>query len=616
LVLVSIKLGLVSEFELAKEPNHARLFDPGSTISIVAREHQQMRNNSVRITLEHAHLNGNEDGDEEGDDDEDDGEHPEGHHPSPEDTPSPPDSPTHHPPILRDTSQERNSEKPAFFKHHQQQHHQHQQQEQYQQPKIKFAVSTSEDNLRDSLLGDPRLAAIEDWLFADQKRQQQQHHQKQQQQQREPRGQSDVSSLPNHHHVNHSSVDTLVKPSAAAAGGGGGSDSTFDGTTPNSSDGPSDEPPPFFAMLFDLKGVKEQQQQQEDYREAAANSSDAVSANSSKDSKDHNSSFSSHHSNGSFSNNAKQSAADVSAPKRVRPLKEGLRRDVLEFYRELLILLEFGEQNGVTLRKLLKKHRKELGGRLDQAPPLKDLLGFKCPFREANAAGAAAASTTATTGAAAATSTAVNDAATADTSAARVLTQKSKESALPPGGGVGVVVGGGGGQAALRHLVATTESLYIEGFASHGTAKERKKAAMKFLAVDHVASAGEMFGTWRFGGALGIAAVVGVLIIYLSNFRNARADPGGLVICDYACSAAVVSLYRLSGMGLLFSWVWFACGACSLHFRVDYAVVSDADGCRLWTKLQPPSPLHTRTTYTPACFCLVDSLSHLSLPCC
>lgn len=41
-------------------------------------------------------------------------------------------------------------------------------------------------------------------------------------------------------------------------------------------------------------------------------------------------------------------------------LRDCLMKDIMEFYRELILLREFKEQNCVSLRKIVKKHRKEV----------------------------------------------------------------------------------------------------------------------------------------------------------------------------------------------------------------------------------------------------------------
>lgn len=41
-------------------------------------------------------------------------------------------------------------------------------------------------------------------------------------------------------------------------------------------------------------------------------------------------------------------------------LREGLKNDMMEFYREIMLLREFKDQNSVSLRKIVKKHRKEV----------------------------------------------------------------------------------------------------------------------------------------------------------------------------------------------------------------------------------------------------------------
>ena len=169
----------------------------------------------------------------------------------------------------------------------------------------------------------------------------------------------------------------------------------------------------------------------------------------------------------------------------------------------------------LQLRKILKKHRKELGGRLERFPLLQAPLQT-CPFWG---------------------------------------TEPSEQSRE---------------EASLRHLISEAEALYISSFfgqqATRGNtssaAKAQRKQAMRELEVARDGGAGawvNLFTTWRLGVVVGVVAIVAVVLAFLAALPNATP----------ASPEVLVPLYRLSGMGTFFAWVWAASFTVVLAVRVD-----------------------------------------------
>jgi hypothetical protein len=165
------------------------------------------------------------------------------------------------------------------------------------------------------------------------------------------------------------------------------------------------------------------------------------------------------------------------------------------------------------LRKIFKKHRKELGGRLERFPLLTAHLKL-CPFWGTEPS------------------------------------ERSREG------------------ASLRHLISETEALYMSAFfgqanlGSSSAAKAQRKQAMRELEVGRDGGAVawvNLFTTWRLGVVVGVVAIVVVVLVFLAAFPNATPTSPDVL----------VPLYRLSGMGTLFAWVWAASFAVVLVVRVD-----------------------------------------------
>jgi hypothetical protein len=162
----------------------------------------------------------------------------------------------------------------------------------------------------------------------------------------------------------------------------------------------------------------------------------------------------------------------------------------------------------------LKKHRKELGGRLERFPLLQAPLQT-CPFW------------------------------------ATELSEPSRE------------------EASLRHLISEAEALYISSFFGEANrsntssaAKAQRKQAMRELEVARDGGAAawvNLFATWRLGVVVGVVAIVAVVLAFLAALPNATP----------ASPEVLVPLYRLSGMGTLFAWVWAASFTVVLAVRVD-----------------------------------------------
>ena len=113
----------------------------------------------------------------------------------------------------------------------------------------------------------------------------------------------------------------------------------------------------------------------------------------------------------------------------------------------LLLLQEFGVQNAETVRKVVKKHRKGLGGRLEATEAIKNVAAGE--FK--------------------------------------------------------------GDQSELMHIISETEGLYVACFLHSGSAKERRKTAMKILTFNGGSTSSlQNFESSTFGWAFGAATVIGV----------------------------------------------------------------------------------------------------------
>eukprot|EP00656_Telonema_subtile_P051489 TRINITY_DN6938_c0_g1_i3.p1 TRINITY_DN6938_c0_g1~~TRINITY_DN6938_c0_g1_i3.p1 ORF type:complete len:826 (-),score=263.81 TRINITY_DN6938_c0_g1_i3:836-3313(-) len=142
-------------------------------------------------------------------------------------------------------------------------------------------------------------------------------------------------------------------------------------------------------------------------------------------------------------------------------LVKAVQDDMLEYYLQIMLLESFGDVNTVTLEKLFKKHRKELGGRLELNPTMHDsLLG--CEFWQGS-----------------------------------INRWHSTE---------------------LQELLLEAEQLYILSFEKEGTSKQRRKRGLQALKVSEVQeSSGSLF---RCGIWLGSSVCLILMMSYNSQFPN------------------------------------------------------------------------------------------------